>query len=283
MNNLIPLAHTQEKWFRKVCDSYTAPPVFHNGVKLPAFPDDQLQINTTGAAGENTLREAFDFYKDCISTLNRLRVKLNAGDKILDFGSGWGRIARFFLLNVPKENIYGLDVKKEFVEVCRDTFESNNFSQCEAFPPTESPSNTFSLVTGYSVFSHLSEAACKSWMDEFHRIMAPGGVLALTTRGRPFFDYCKSLQGQNIEGYPAALATMFENFDDAIARYEAGEFVHSNVRGVDGGFETDTSFYGETFIPESYAREAYADKFVLEHFLFDPEKHMHPIMFFRCR
>ena len=40
-------------------------------------------------------------------------------------------------------------------------------------------------------------------------------------------------------------------------------------------------FYGETFIPEKYARSAYSDLFVLEKFLFDPTRQTHPIMFFR--
>jgi hypothetical protein len=44
-----------------------------------------------------------------------------------------------------------------------------------------------------------------------------------------------------------------------------------------------TDFYGETFIPEKYARSAYANLFVLETFLFDPNRQAHPIMFFRKR
>jgi hypothetical protein len=43
----------------------------------------------------------------------------------------------------------------------------------------------------------------------------------------------------------------------------------------------ESRFYGETFIPEKYARSAYADLFVLEKFLFDPIRQPQPIMFFR--
>lgn len=40
-------------------------------------------------------------------------------------------------------------------------------------------------------------------------------------------------------------------------------------------------FYGESFIPEAYARTAYADYFELEKFLFDERRQTQPILFFR--
>jgi len=40
-------------------------------------------------------------------------------------------------------------------------------------------------------------------------------------------------------------------------------------------------FYGETFIPEKYARSAYADLFTLERFFFESTRELHPIMIFR--
>jgi 2-polyprenyl-3-methyl-5-hydroxy-6-metoxy-1,4-benzoquinol methylase len=271
----------RDYWFSKICESYTNPPQFHNDEKLPAFPSDELQVNTTGQSGVETLREAFVFYQDCVTTLAEIGAPLTREQKVLDFGVGWGRIARFFMESVPKEGIYGIDVTDDFVKVCRDTFGNKNFYTCEPFPPTDLPHHKFNLITGYSVFSHLSEDACKNWMDEFHRILMPGGVVALTTRGRPFFDYCESLQRKGHEGYQGALSRMFSSFDDARKSYDAGEFVHSNSNGVTGGGDMDGSFYGESFIPEAYAKSAYLEKFVMIKFLFDPARQTHPIMFFR--
>jgi hypothetical protein len=118
-------------------------------------------------------------------------------------------------------------------------------------------------------------------MREFNRILAPGGIVALTTRGRPFFDFCESLRGKGHTGYLNALSNMFDDFDDARARYDLGEFVHSNRKGVNGGGAMTSDFYGETFIPEGYARSAYSDSFNFEKFLFSPSRQTHPIMFFR--
>jgi hypothetical protein len=272
---------SQDEWFNAVCESYLNPPVIVDGKTLPAFPSDAIQANTTGQSGVNTLKDAFIFYQDCTETFKNLSASIESQHRLLDFGTGWGRIARFFLRELPIENIYGVDVMEEFVQICARTFRSDNFRVTKPFPPTHLHTEQFNFIVGYSVFSHLSEDACASWMQEFNRLLVPGGVLALTTRGRSFFDFCESLQGKGHTGYLDALSRMFDDFNQARARYDQGEFVHSNREGVSGGGAMTADFYGETFIPEKYARSAYANLFVLENFLFDPSRHAHPIMFFK--
>ena len=201
--------------------------------------------------------------------------------RLLDFGVGWGRICRFFLRELPLANIYGADVNSELVEICSKTFKSSNFFTSPVYPPTDLPDGEFNLIVGYSVFSHLSENACRSWMYEFHRLLAPGGIVAITTRGRDFFDFCESMKYRQATGYLKALSEMFEDFDEARRRYDSGEFVHCNHHGVSGGGVLNAGFYGESFIPESYARHAYSDRFTLEKFLFEAGITEHPILFFK--
>lgn len=272
---------TQDEWFKTVCKSYSNPPVFYKGVKLPGFPSDQIQINTTGQAGIGTLKEAFIFYQDCVQNFKELRNPIKESHKLLDFGIGWGRIARFFLRELPLDNIHGIDVMEDFITICRQNFGNDNFQVTTPFPPSHIPDGKFNFIVGYSIFSHLSESACSAWMREFFRILAPGGMVALTTRGRPFFEYCESLKGKGHTGYLEALSMLFDDFSEARRRYDRGEFVHSNRDGVNGGGAMTADFYGETFIPEKYARSAYADIFDLKKFLFSPSRQTHPIMFFR--
>lgn len=268
---------SDEEWYTKVCRSYKNPPVFLDDQKLPGFPSDTIQINTTGQAGPATLREAFVFYTDCARAFAEDRTPLGRNARLLDFGVGWGRISRFFLRDVPQDNIHGIDATEEFVDICRETFGSGNFHVTTPFPPTHIPSASITHIVGYSVFSHLSEEACAAWMKEFHRILVPGGVVALTTRGRTFFDFCESLRGKRQEGYLGALATTFDDFADARRRYDRGEFVHSNAEGVTGGGAMSSEFYGETFIPQAYAAKAYGPGFQL--FKFQPEEPRQPSRF----
>ena len=271
----------QDAWFNKICESYLKPSVFHRGRKLPSFPSDIMQVNTTGQSGINTLKEAFVFYKDCIETFNQLGVSINSEHNLLDFGVGWGRIARFFLRELPLDNVYGIDVMDDFIQICKDTFQSNNFYVCKPFPPTLIPDGKMNFVVGYSVFSHLSEEACLRWMCEFHRILSDGGIVALTTRGRWFFDFCENLRGKVDSGYQYALSKMFDDFAATRVAYDNGKFIHSNRHGVTGGGAMTSEFYGESFIPEAYAKTAYSEFFNLEKFLVDPSNQSHPIMFFR--
>lgn len=272
-----------DHWFSLIMESYNNPSVIFRGEKLPAFPPDELQISTTGQAGYPTLKEAFVFYEDCLKAFSECGLEIDFSWKILDFGVGWGRIARFFLERIPKQNLFGIDVTESFIEICKETFNSQNFFVCDAFPPTKFDDNSFDLIVAYSVFSHLSESACASWMKEFHRILKPGGGVAVTTRGRPFFDYCESLRDTNPTGYSLALSRMFENFDEAREIYDSGGFVHSNANGVTGGGAMNASFYGETFISEGYASKAYSEEFNFKKFLFSPPSQTHPILVFRSK
>ena len=271
----------KDKWFDKVCESYLSPPVFYNGQQLPGFPSDQLQANTTGQSGVKTLKEAFIFSEDCQAAFAEIGRPIGPERKLLDFGVGWGRIARFFLNEIPVSNLSGVDVTGDFIEICRETYQSENFFKCNPFPPCDLPDNEFDYITGYSVFSHLSEEACKAWMSEFNRLLLPGGIVAVTTRGRPFFDFCENLVGLGHDGYLGGLSRMFDDFSDARAKYDQGQFVHSNSPGVNGGGEMNGTFYGETFIPEDYARKAYSNDFVFEKFVFNQKRQTHPILFFR--
>jgi SAM-dependent methyltransferase len=270
-----------DKWFAKVCESYLAPPAFYKGEKLPAFPDDTVQENTTGQSGINTLKDAFTFYTYCIETFKQLGAPLKPKHFLLDFGVGWGRIARFFLKELPLNHLYGIDVMAEFVQICQDSFLNENFMVCDPYPPTSIADGKFDFIVGCSVFSHLSEDACLMWMREFHRILSAGGIVALTTRGRWFFDFCEDLKGKAASGYLYELSCLFDDFSAARSDYDSGRFVHSNRHGVTGGGVLTADFYGESFIPEVYARHAYKDYFVLKRFLNPPSHHSHPIMFFR--
>jgi len=248
---------------------------------LPGFPEREIQINTTGQAGRDTLCEAYIFYEDCLKTF-RNSTNFSLENKILlDFGVGWGRILRFFMKDFLPANLYGVDINEELLNLCKSTFKWGNFIKSNAFPPLDLPDKSIDFIVGYSVYSHLSEEACLNWIEEFSRILRPNGMVALTTRGRWFLDYCESLKDKKVEGYSKALSNLFYDFDHAKQKYNRGEFLHSNVEGVSGGGPLNSSFYGETFIPEKYAQKVYSKYFKVLDFEFTQGRSTHPIMFFQ--
>jgi SAM-dependent methyltransferase len=271
--------HCKGDWFNLVCESYTAVECQYLGKKLPRFPADEIQINTTGQSGCDTLCEAFIFYDDCLKCFEKSKNFNNDNKVIMDFGVGWGRILRFFLRDFKPEDMVGVDINPELLDICKSTFDFGKFIRSNAMPPLDIGDESTDFIVGYSVFSHLSEDVCYAWMKEFSRILKPGGMLALTTRGRWFFDYCDSLKLQ--EGYSGALAYMFDDFGKARDEYDSGKIVHTSGNGISGGGVLNESFYGETFIPESYAKEKYSNLLDFVKFEYVAGRQMHPIMFFR--
>jgi SAM-dependent methyltransferase len=230
------------------------------------LPSPELQYRTVGLAGADAMREARDFAQDCVARFVRSPRWAEPRKTLLDFGACWGRITRCFLPHFAPEQIIGVDNDAAFLAYFEEAFPESRAIVCRDTPPIgELPGASCDFIVGYSVFSHLSERLCRAWTEEFARLLRPGGMLALTTRPRWFFDFAAGLSGP--ESDQQFYSHMFADFADAKARYDRGEFVHA---------EAD---YGETFIPESYARSAYAD--VLTFVEFADARRDQPIMFFR--
>lgn len=246
-----------------------------DGHPLPSMPDAKLQMDTVGQAGPDAMGEAWAFAAQCLARFRRSPLFGDERKVLMDFGTGWARIARCFLRDVRAENIIGIDVDPDFLAACHATFPGPRFLRCNPMPPLPIRATSVDFIVGYSVFSHLSEAACRAWIGEFARVLKPGGMAAVTTRGRWFFDYAAMLAGT--DAYSRSLATMFPDFADAKARYDRGDLVHSNAYGVTGGGARDGGFYGETFIPERFAREHLGALIPLAEFY---EGDGHPILIF---
>jgi SAM-dependent methyltransferase len=235
------------------------------GDPMPTFPAAELQRNTTGLDGEAGIRQAFHFYQDIHRALEKSGSKLGENSKVLDFGVGWGRIARLFLRDIRLDSLYGIDVDSTFIDITAHSFGGGNFSVCNPFPPTEFADASFDLISAYSVFSHLSEDAFKAWLSEFARILRPGGHLAFTTRHESFLDYCAwaATQQDLPQGYTRALGELFPDIESARRKFRDGSILHATSVGVSGGGPRTQEFYGETFIPRTYVERTCRGKFTL--------------------
>lgn len=219
------------------------------GIDLPGLPPDDVQKRFTGSCGTENLLQAFSFYRyvRAICNLNK-----NRNVKILDFGGGWGRIARFFLRDTLPKNIYISDCLTDSIEWLLSTSNPCNVVKNDPLPPINGlAGKRFDVIYAYSVFSHLSEEYTCPWISYLLDLLQPKGHLIFTTRGLRFIESVKELHESQ---QPSCLREMLPLPNVMQDRYMNGEF---QFYAVGGGGELTADFYGETLIPKDYFETHY--------------------------
>ncbi len=116
-------------------------------------------------------------------------------ERIFDFGSGCGRLARMLIQQKPRPQRYvGIDLHAGMVRWCQEnlqpaapgfTFHHHDVYNVGFNPKRGSPSvapfpvgdSQFTLVLAHSVFTHLTQEQAVHYLRECARILEPNGVL----------------------------------------------------------------------------------------------------------
>ena len=168
---------------------YSIPPAWRFlARRLYYLPLDTWET-VTGKRGELTPPRGMiftgggDFRKTGETLLQYFKTycKLKPESKVLDVGSGIGRVAiplTGFLQNGG--SYHGFDVVERGVKWCQEQL-SSRFSN---FHFQYIPLNQFDLVVVNSVFTHMVPKEVDHYFSEIHRVLTPGGVCYCT-----FFIY----------------------------------------------------------------------------------------------
>ncbi|WP_341197215.1 class I SAM-dependent methyltransferase [Hyphomonas chukchiensis] len=228
---------TDEQWFDHVVSQFQVPP-------------EDIQSGTVGRAGVPVLRDGFLFWQFARHMLQQHGNGLSGETKVMDFGCAWGRILRYWLRDLPAQNLYGSDVQERLMAFARRDVPDCNYAINNPSPPSQMASDSFDLIYAFSVFSHLPADVADPWIDEFARILKPGGIACLTTRPRIHIERAGT---DAIKGDRAgALTKIITDREHNLKRYDAGEFIYYPGGGK-AGLASET--YGEAIIPEAYARQ----------------------------
>lgn len=167
----------QQSWFR-----------LDPALELP-FPDEARRFRVIGDThAENFALSGFTDFKRLDAAAMALSGKGFAGfPRILDFGCGCGRLARY-TSQISGVSLSGCDIDADNVSWCADHL-SGTFLPTKIDPPTPFPDQSFDLIYGVSVFTHLREPLQDAWLAELERLAAPGAWLFMTVHGRTAIDY----------------------------------------------------------------------------------------------
>jgi SAM-dependent methyltransferase len=99
--------------------------------------------------------------------------------RLLDFASGFGRLTRFLVQEMPPAAIVVSDIQAEAVESQRRTFGVDGFES--VFDPAQLRcSDAFDVIFVASLFTHLPQARFHAWLTRLIELLTPTGMLVFS-------------------------------------------------------------------------------------------------------
>lgn len=156
---------------------------------LPAMASADVQRNWTGGDGYSLLRQSLAFVRSVsYNYMVHTGRQLDEGSKILDFGCGYGRIARLMYYFTDPVNLYCVDPWDESIRLCRESRLLGNLFISEYLPRTLPFSEArMDLIYCFSVFTHLSRRACGMALSTLRDYISPKGLLVITIRPEEYW------------------------------------------------------------------------------------------------
>jgi len=208
------------------------------------YPGDELAHRVTnGTNRELFLKSGRMSVDDIEAMLAVVERRLDSFPRILDFGTGCGRVM-LWLENVGRTcELHGVDIDERAIRWAQEHIPYTTFSVSRPLPPLDYPDEWFDLVMTQSVFTHIDEDYQDQWLAELRRVTKRGGYVMVSVHGEQAFLTWES----NLEA---------AGFDVSPVRHDL------QGRGI--AFLRDDSFVGGPF-PDFYHSTFHAPWYLFEH------------------
>ena len=160
---------------------------------------------------------------------------------VLDWGCGAGRVTRYLIGETPCA-VTGVDIDADNIAWCGQAYSGARFATVPLRPPTDLDPESFDLVVGLSVMTHLQEKDQWKWLEELRRLTRPEALLFLSVQGPTQYAYNR---------FPAHL----------YRRVEAQGFLDLARDGALDGVVADKNYYRAAMHSRRYITQRWADYF----------------------
>ena len=157
---------------------------------MPTMSPAEVQRAWTGCDGEQLLLQSTPFVRYVMWAQATFGQQRGRDLAVLDFGCGYGRIARLMLKYVESDNLWGVDPWPESIDLAWQAgFRRDRFLQSEELPTSlPVPDSGFDLVYAFSVATHLSPTALTHALSAIKKCLNENGILVVTLRPREFWN-----------------------------------------------------------------------------------------------
>ncbi len=150
---------------------------------LPRMASAEAQLGWTGKAGDELRQHTVDFCRIVALHYQAIRGRRLGGERIFDFGFGYGRIARVMYWFTNPDRYYGVDPMQQSLDICREDGVLGTFVKVDYVPAAlPSMGTSFDLLFAYSVFTHTSAHATRAGLRNLRAVAHGHSVLAITIR-----------------------------------------------------------------------------------------------------
>ncbi|GHU35099.1 hypothetical protein AGMMS50256_29730 [Betaproteobacteria bacterium] len=156
---------------------------------LPRMASEEVQKSWTGSSGSTLLAQTLDFVRSLSYNYTKYTGNTLEARKILDFGCGYGRIARLMYYFTSEDNFHAMDPWDKSLEICNQDGLTKNFLLSDYLPLTlPAEEKSFDLIFAFSVFTHLSERAIRTNLNTISKYIKPDGLIVITIRPVEYWD-----------------------------------------------------------------------------------------------
>jgi SAM-dependent methyltransferase len=163
------------------------------------------------------LRVGLDVRASIEHALAGVGTSIEAMGAVLDWGCGCARVIRHWAPYFERIEFTGTDIDETMIRWDLDNVAGVRFATNGPLPPLPCDDESFDLVYGASVFTHLDEAMQQQWLAELRRVLRPGGLLLLSTHGTHAFEVTRAeLPAESIAHFRDAGYVYIRNIVDGI-------------------------------------------------------------------
>ncbi len=165
-----------------------------------------------------------------------IKQYLKQGDVLLDFGCGYGRVAKYLLPKMPLGGYIGFDSSAEMLGLFRERYIRSDEEQQTPLLLLNADIHTVPLknqsvdvVVVAAVFLHNHKDVVKKAMDEIKRVLKPGGVLLV------YSSFPRSATVMGLQGcaYQVLLNLLGKPFKNGPVRYYSRKEVLTLTKGFE--------------------------------------------------